>query len=90
MAKQLRINRTALREIANSDDVELELFKRADAIREACDPSGHLGEDAYVAVSGKGKSRSRAAVIAVTRHARYSNAKHNTLLRAMDAGRDGK
>jgi len=88
VTQPIKINRKALREIAKSDPIELELFKRAEKIREACDPSGHLGEDAYVAVSGKGKSRARAAVIAVTRHARYSNAKHNTLLRALDAGRD--
>jgi hypothetical protein len=82
-----KMNRKAVREIALSDPIELELFKRADAIKEACDPDGHLGEDAYVAVSGKGKNRSRASVIAVTRYARNSNAKHNTLLRALDAGR---
>jgi len=87
MAQSFKMNRKAMREILTSGDVELELFRRADAIKEACDPDGHLGEDAYIAVSGKGKSRSRASVIAVTRYARNSNAKHNTLLRALDAGR---
>lgn len=87
MTTKVKINRRALRQIARSDAVELELFRRAELIREACDPDGHLGEDAYVAVSGKGKNRARAAVIAVSRYARYSNARHNTLLRALDRGR---
>lgn len=84
----VKLNRRALREIMKSDPLELELFRRAEAIREACDPDGHLGEDAYVAVSGKGRNRSRASVIAASRHAQNSNAKHNTLLKAIDAGRD--
>lgn len=84
---RLKFNRKAIREIAKSDDLELELFKRADKIRDACDPENRFGDDGYVAVSSKGKNRARAAVIAVHPHARNSNAKHNTLLRALDAGR---
>lgn len=87
MSKPINISRAALRQIARSDDVELALFVIADKIKDACDPSGHLGEGAYVAVSGKGKTRSRASVIAVTAHARNSNALHNTLVHALDAGR---
>lgn len=87
-AKGFRMNRKAIREIATSDELQLHLFMRADKMLEACDPDGHLGEDAYVAVSEKTRNRARAAVIAVTRHARYSNAKHLTLLNVIDAGRD--
>lgn len=87
MAKVFRMKRGAMRQILTSESVELELFKRADAIKEACDPDGHLGEDAYVAVSATGKNRARASVIAASRYARNSNAKHNTLVRAIDAGR---
>jgi hypothetical protein len=86
--KKFKLRRAALREILKSEPVELELFRRAEAIREACDPDGHLGEDAYVAVSGTGRNRARASVIAVTAHARNSNAKHNTLIKALDAGKD--
>lgn len=88
MAKGIKLNRAALREILKSDPLKTELFRRAELIREACDPDGHLGEDAYVAVSSKGRNRARASVIAVTAHARNSNAKHNTLVRAIDAGKD--
>lgn len=90
MAKGLKLNRAALREILKSDPLELELFKRAERIREACDPDGHLGEDSYIAVSSKGRNRARASVIAASRYARNSNAKHNTLVRAIDAGKDTK
>lgn len=83
MSRQVKLNRKAIRELAKSDPVELAMFVIADAIREACDPDGHLGPDAYVAVSGKGKNRARAAVIAVTPYARNSNAKHDTLLKAL-------
>lgn len=85
---RIKFNRRAIREIAKSDDLEHELFKRADKMLEACDPDGHLGPDAYVAVSSKGRNRARAAVIAVTAHARNSNAVHHTLLRVIDAGKD--
>lgn len=87
-AKGFKLNRKAIREIATSDDMELMLFVKADKMLQACDPDGHLGEDAYVAVSSKTRNRARAAVIAVTRHARYSNALHHTLLKAIDAGTD--
>lgn len=86
--KPFKLRRAALREILKSDPLQLELFRRAEAIREACDPDGHLGEDAYVAVSSVGRNRARASVIAVTAHARNSNAKHQTLLKAIDAGKD--
>lgn len=81
---ELKLSKKALREIASSDEIELELFKRAEAIRETVDPDGKYG---YVAVSGKGRSRSRASVIAAHPYARNSNAKHNSLIRAMGSGR---
>ena len=78
------INRKALREVARSEAVLLNLFMRAEAVREACDPDGKYG---YVAVSSKGKNRARAAVIAAGPYARNSNALHNTLIKNLDAAR---
>lgn len=87
-ARKFKLSRSAIRQIMTSEPLELELFRRAELIREACDPDGHLGEDAYVAVSDTGRNRARASVIAASRYARNSNAKHNTLLKALDAAKD--
>lgn len=87
-AKPFKLNRSAIRRIATSDALRLHLFMRADKMLEQCDPDGHLGEDAYVAVSSVTRNRARAAVIAVTGHAVNSNAKHHTLAKIIDAGRD--
>lgn len=43
--------------------------------------------DGYEASPYEGKSRHRASVITATHKARLDNARHNTLLGAMDAGR---
>lgn len=86
--RPFKLNRAAIRKIATSEELRLHLFIRADKMLEQCDPDGHLGEDAYVAVSEVTRNRARAAVIAVTAHARNSNALHHTLLNAIDAGRD--
>jgi hypothetical protein len=86
--KPFKLNRKAIREIGTSDRMQLMLFVKADKMLQACDPDGHLGEDAYVAVSSKTRSRARAAVIAVTGHAVNSNALHHTLMTALDAARD--
>lgn len=90
MANQrpFKLNRKAIREIATSDAVQLLLFIKADQMQQVCDPDGHLGEDAYVAVSSKTFHRARAACIAVTGHAVNSNALHHTLMQALDAARD--
>ena len=78
------ITRKAIREILRGEALRLELFMRAEAVREACDPDGEYG---YVAVSSIGKNRARAAVIAASPYARNSNALHNTLINNLDAAR---
>jgi hypothetical protein len=84
---RFRLSRKALRDIAFSDEVMVELFKRAERIRDACDPTNRFGDDGYVVAVGKGRTRTRVAVIAVHPHARNSNAIHNTLVNNLDAGR---
>lgn len=86
--KPFRMNRAAIRKIATSEELRLHLFTLADRMLQTCDPDGHLGEDAYVAVSEVTRNRARAAVVAVTGHARNSNALHHTLLNAIDSARD--
>lgn len=80
-----KMNRKAIRQIMQGDAVYLELFRRAEAVREAVDPDGKYG---YVAVASIGRNRARASVIAAHPYARNSNAKHNSLIRNLDAARD--
>ena len=85
MAGNVRIkwDRSALEQVRRWPETEAELKRRADAIAAAC------GGEAvgFVAVTGKGRTRSRAAVIAATQRARRRNAAENTILRNLDAGR---
>lgn len=60
--------------------VEAELDRRAEAIAEAAG-------DGYEWSGSDGKSRSRAGVYPTTFKAIRDNAKNNTLLKALDAGR---
>jgi hypothetical protein len=83
----IKLSRKVLREIAFSQAVTTALFLRAEAIRDACDPTNRFGDDGYVVAIGKGRSRTRVAVIAVNPGARKSNARHNTLINSLDAGR---
>lgn len=80
---QIKWRRAAFAEIRRLPGVKADLARRADAIAEACG-----GEDAgYVAATGEGRTRSRAAVIAAHEGAQHDNAVTNRILRNIDAGR---
>ena len=85
MAEQARLrwNRDALEQVRFWPEASAELKRRADAIAAAC--GGPAA--GFIAVTGEGKTRSRAAVIAASPRARRRNAKGNTILRNLDAGR---
>jgi hypothetical protein len=80
-----KMNRKAILQIMKSDSIYLDLFNRAEAIRETIDPDGARG---YVAVASIAKARARAAVIAASPYSKRSNAKHNTLVRALGSAHD--
>ena len=87
MTTQVRFkwNPTALREARTSPAAQEEVLRRARRIAEACG-----GEAVGFVAAGPGEEprvRARAAVIAASRWARRANAKHNTILRNIDAGR---
>lgn len=84
---KFKLNRSALRKIAFSDEVTVALFKRAEAIRDGCDPTNRFGSNGYVVAVGKGRSRTRVAVIAVNLGARRDNTRNNTLVKNLDRGR---
>ena len=73
-------NLTGFEALRRSPGVAADLRRRADAIAEACG-------DGFVAESGQGRTRARAAVIAASGRARRVNARDNTILRNLDAGR---
>lgn len=80
---QIKWRREAFREIRRLPAVKADLARRAEAIAAACG-----GEDAgYVAATGEGRTRSRAAVIAAHRGAQVDNAVNNRIVRSLDAGR---
>ena len=73
-------NRRGFEALRRHPAVLANLRSRADRIAAAAG-------DGFVAQSGQGKTRARAAVIAATYQARRRTSKDNTLLRALDAGR---
>lgn len=81
MAKvTVKLNRSAVRDLLRSSEVQAELERRARQIELAAGP-GHRVE------STVGKTRARAAVITDTYEAKHSEATSRTLTRAIDAGR---
>ncbi len=70
----------AFREIRRLPVVEQELFRRAEAVARACGAG-------FVAERGGGSTRARAAVFTASDEARRANARDNTILRNVGAGR---
>lgn len=80
MSVRLVLNFKAFSEIRTSPEVTEELQHRAEKIRAAC------GDD-YEFSDASGPSRSRFHVYTATPEAMASNAKHNTLIKNIGAGR---
>lgn len=78
---EFKLDRKQLEQIRKSPMVAAELKRRAELILAAIDHEG------YEVVTGMGRTRARAAVIARSTYARRSNALHNTLIRHLGAGR---
>lgn len=85
MAKveRLEINSDGARAILNSPEVQAALLQKAEAIAKRA--KGFGGN--YVADVQPGKNRAHALVKTADGKAAYSNAKHNSLLKSVDAGR---
>ncbi|PVE94994.1 hypothetical protein [Microbacterium sp. TPD7012] len=81
MAKsQIKWNLRAFRELRLEPGVIDDLGERADAIADAAGPG-------YEASTFEGKNRGRASVITANANARRDNARNQTLIRSLDAGR---
>lgn len=76
-------NQKGFAQLLRAPGIRADLARRAENIAEACggEPEG------FIAVTGEGRTRSRAAVIAASYGARRRNADDNTIVRALDAGR---
>lgn len=83
MAK-IKLNKKGFYDLRRASGVVADLESRAGRVRDACG-------DGFTTSSVQGKKapygRWRTTVAAYTYKARRENAKHNTILRALDAGR---
>ena len=77
---RIKWNPKGFEQLLRHPAVKADLRRRADAIAAACG-------DGFVAASGEGKTRSRAAVIAVKAEARRRNSRENTIINNLDRGR---
>lgn len=83
---KVTINHAGARAVMNSQGVQNELLRRAMNIANAAEAMSGEGVH-YAADVQPGKNRAHALVKTTDRHSRASNAKHNTLLKSLDAGR---
>jgi hypothetical protein len=81
---EAKMNHAGAREILNSPQVQKELLRRANLIKESADSMASGKYDADVQT---GKNRAHALVKTTDPMSCNSNAKHNTLLKSLDAGR---
>lgn len=81
---KVKINSSGARQLLNSTPVQGELLKRAEKIKARADG---IGSGKYSADVQPGKNRAHAMVKTTDIISKRSNAKHNTLLKSMDAGK---
>jgi hypothetical protein len=81
---KVKINSSGARQLLNSSAVQGELLKRAEKIKASADG---MGSGKYAADVRPGKNRAHAMVKTTDFKSMASNAKHNTLLKSLDAGR---
>ncbi|MGE8691838.1 hypothetical protein [Bifidobacterium bifidum] len=81
---KVKLHSQGVFEVLNCQGVRNDIERRTTAIRDAANSMHNAkGYEGDVIAT----DRPHGAVRATTRHARRSNAKHNTLLKALDAGR---
>lgn len=80
---RVKFNMRAYLALRRDPSVVHELHRRAKLIADACGGE----DDGFHAEITQGKTRARASVVAVTYQARRRNARDNTMLKSLDAGR---
>ena len=93
MAKvQVEVSQQAVQSIQKSPEMQADLKRRADAIAKSADsqtspnPSSMRNEN-YVSFVTVGDISAKGRVVASNPHSMRDNARNNTLLKSMDAGR---
>lgn len=81
---KVRLNHAGAREIMNSEAVQADLLDRARSIKECAD---RAGSGKFAADVQPGRNRAHAMVKTTDAKSIASNAKRNTLLKSLDAGR---
>ena len=81
---KVKINSAGARKILNGSAVQGDLLRRAEKIKASADG---MGSGEYAADVRPGKNRAHAMVKTTDFISKKSNAKHNTLLKSMDAGK---
>lgn len=85
MAKfKVKISIRGCNELRNSQEVQQYILERAERIKSKAES---IGSGKYVADVQPGRTRAHAMVKTTDCVSMASNAKHNTLLKSMDAGR---
>lgn len=80
---KVEMNHAGAREILNSSGVQSNLLSRAQRIKAQADS---MGSGIYAADVQPGKNRAHAMVKTTDAQSMASNAKHNTLVKSLDAG----
>lgn len=80
---RVKFNVPAFMALRRDPGVTQELHRRAKLIADACGGE----DDGFHAEVTQGRTRARASVVAVTYQARRRNARDNTMIKALDAGR---
>lgn len=89
MAKitKVKISRAGARRVMKSPAVRADLIQRAKRIRDNAQGMSESGQATYTVAAYDGKVSAHAVVYTQNDAAKRSNAKHNSLIRSMDAGR---
>lgn len=82
-----KISRSAARALMKHPAVRADLVNRAQRIRSAAEGMSVSGQAKYGIATWDGKVSTHAVVYTRNNAAKHSNAKHNSLVRAIDAGR---
>lgn len=81
---KIKMNIAGITEIRNSKEVQDDLLERAERIKEKAET---FGSGKYIADVQPGKKRAHAMVKTTDYRSMASNAKHNSLLKSLDAGK---